>query len=174
MTRIKGSKATSAKIVPEVAEMIFNGASQSEVAEHFGVTRQRVSQYVRMDLYKETLDKLERIKNKCVADYAQQQIDRYNDEFEEWFKLSKTMSGVNKSAYVKLMTAVNSALDAALIETDPKIRAEKIKIVESLKNVSNLIKAANTLEQQINSAFNQRLGIDELSRKLSSDKNIDV
>lgn len=174
MTRIKGSKATSAKIVPEVAEMIFNGASQSEVAEHFGVTRQRVSQYVRMDLYKETLDKLERIKNKCVADYAQQQIDRYNDEFEEWFKLSKIMSEVNKSAYVKLMTAVNSALDAALTETDPKIRAEKIKIVESLKNVSNLIKAANTLEQQINSAFNQRLGIDELSRKLSSDKNIDV
>lgn len=154
--------------------MIFNGASQSTVAEHLGMTEARVSQYVRTELYKETVAKLERIKNQCAADYAQQQIDRYNDEFEEWFKLSKTMSGVNKSAYVKLMTAVNSALDAALTETDPKIQAEKIKVVESLKNVSNLIKAANILEQQINSAFNQRLGIDELSRKLGSDKNIDV
>lgn len=175
MARVKGrSRATSDKAIVETAEMIFNGASQSTVAEHLGMTEARVSQYVRTELYKETVAKLERIKNQCAADYAQQQIDRYNDEFEEWFKLSKTMSGVNKSAYVKLMTAVNSALDAALTETDPKIQAEKIKVVESLKNVSNLIKAANILEQQINSAFNQRLGIDELSRKLGSDKNIDV
>jgi predicted transcriptional regulator len=175
LARVKGrSRATSDKAIVEAAEMIFNGASQSTVAEHLGITEARVSQYVRMDLYKETLAKLEKIKNQCAADYAQQQVDRYNDEFEEWFKLSKTMSGVNKSAYVKLMTAVNSALDAALTETDPKIQAEKIKVVESLKNVSNLIKAANILEQQINSAFNQRLGIDELSRKLSSDKSIDV
>ena len=175
MTKTKGrSRATSDRAIVETAEMIFNGASQCDVAEHFGITQSRVSQYVRTELYKETLEKLEKIKNRCAADYAQQQVDRYNDEFEEWFKLSKTMSGVNKSAYVKLMTAVNSALDAALTETDPKIQAEKIKVVESLKNVSNLIKAANILEQQINSAFNQRLGIDELSRKLSSDKSIDV
>lgn len=175
MARVKGrSRATSDKAIIEAAEMIFNGATQNTVAEHFGMTEARVSQYVRTDLYKETLAKLEKIKNQCAADYAQQQVDRYNDEFEEWFKLSKTMSGVNKSAYVKLMTAVNSALDAALTETDPKIQAEKIKVVESLKNVSNLIKAANILEQQINSAFNQRLGIDELSRKLVSDKNIDA
>lgn len=175
MGRVKGrSRATSDKAIVEAAEMIFNGATQNTVAEHLGMTEARVSQYVRTDLYKETLAKLEKIKNQCAADYAQQQVDRYNDEFEEWFKLSKTMSGVNKSAYVKLMTAVNSALDAALTETDPKIQAEKIKVVESLKNVSNLIKAANILEQQINSAFNQRLGIDELSRKLVSDKNIDA
>ena len=151
--------------------MIFNGAGQCEVAEHLGVTQSRVSQYVRTILYKETFGKLETIKNRCVADYAQQQIDRYNDEFEEWFKLSKTMSGVNKSAYVKLMTAVNSALDAALAETEPKTNLEKIKIVESLKNIPNLIKAAIVLQQQIDSAFNQRLGTDELSKRLIVDKN---
>jgi predicted transcriptional regulator len=162
---------SSEKVIPEVAEMIFNGASQSEVAEHLGVTPQRVSQIVRTELYRETLGRLEKIKNKCVVDYAQQQIDRYNDEFEEWFKLSKTMSGVNKSAYVKLMTAVNSALDAALAETEPKTNLEKIKIVESLKNIPNLIKAAIVLQQQIDSAFNQRLGTDELSKRLIVDKN---
>jgi predicted transcriptional regulator len=172
VTKTKGR--SSEKVIPEVAEMIFNGASQSEVAEHFGVTPQRVSQYVRMDLYRESLEKLEKIKNKCVADYAQRQIDIYNDEFEEWFKLSKTMSGVNKGAYVKLMTAVNLALDAALTELDPKVRAEKIKIIESLKNVPNLIKAANALEQQINAAFNQRLGTDELSKRLIIDKNTET
>jgi predicted transcriptional regulator len=162
---------SSEKVIPEVAEMIFNGASQSEVAEHLGVTPQRVSQIVRTELYRETLGRLEKIKNKCVVDYAQQQIDRYNDEFEEWFKLSKTMSGVNKSAYVKLMTAVNSALDAALAETEPKTNLEKIKIVETLKNIPNLIKAAIVLQQQIDSAFNQRLGTDELSKRLIVDKN---
>ena len=151
--------------------MIFNGASQCEVADRLGVTQPRISQYVRTELYKETLNKLEKIKNRCVVDYAQQQIDRYNDEFEEWFKLSKTMSGVNKSAYVKLMTAVNSALDAALIDAEPKTNCEKIKIIESLKNVPNLIKAAVILQQQIDSAFNQRLGTDELSKRLIIDKN---
>ena len=169
MAKSKGRAA--ARVIPEVAEMIFNGASQSEVAEHFGVTPQRVSQYVRMDLYRESLDRLENIKNRCVADYAQQQIDRYNDEFEEWFKLSKTMSGVNKNAYVKLMTAVNSALDAALTDAEPKTNCEKIKIIESLKNVPNLIKAAVILQQQIDSAFNQRLGTDELNKRLIIDKN---
>ncbi len=169
MAKTKGR--SSEKVIPEVAEMIFNGASQSEVAEHLGVTPQRVSQIVRTELYRETLGRLEKIKNKCVVDYAQQQIDRYNDEFEEWFKLSKTMSGVNKSAYVKLMTAVNSALDAALAETEPKTNLEKIKIVETLKNIPNLIKAAIVLQQQIDSAFNQRLGTDELSKRLIVDKN---
>lgn len=172
MTKTKGrSKALSDRAIIEAAEMIFNGAGQCEVAEHLGVTQSRVSQYVRTILYKETFGKLETIKNRCVADYAQQQIDRYNDEFEEWFKLSKTMSGVNKSAYVKLMTAVNSALDAALAETEPKTNLEKIKIVESLKNIPNLIKAAIVLQQQIDSAFNQRLGTDELSKRLIVDKN---
>lgn len=151
--------------------MIFNGASQCEVADYLEVTQQRVSQIVRTELYRETLGKLEKIKNKCVVDYAQQQIDRYNDEFEEWFKLSKIMSGVNKSAYVKLMTAVNSALDAALAETEPKTNLEKIKIVETLKNIPNLVKAAISLQQQIDSAFNQRLGTDELSKRLIVDKN---
>jgi len=162
---------SSEKVIPEVAEMIFNGASQSEVAEHLGVTPQRVSQIVRTELYRETLGRLEKIKNKCVVDYAQQQIDRYNDEFEEWFKLSKTMSGVNKSTVIKLMTAVNSALDAALAETKSKTNLEKIKIVETLKNIPNLIKAAIVLQQQIDSAFNQRLGTDELSKRLIVDKN---
>jgi len=172
LTKTKGrSKALSDRAIIEAAEMIFNGAGQCEVAEHLGVTQSRVSQYVRTILYKETFGKLETIKNRCVADYAQQQIDRYNDEFEEWFKLSKTMSGVNKSAYVKLMTAVNSALDAALAETEPKTNLEKIKIVESLKNIPNLIKAAIVLQQQIDSAFNQRLGTDELSKRLIVDKN---
>ncbi len=172
MTKTKGrSKALSDRAIIEAAEMIFNGAGQCEVAEHLGVTQSRVSQYVRTILYKETFGKLETIKNRCVADYAQQQIDRYNDEFEEWFKLSKTMSGVNKSAYVKLMTAVNSALDAALAETEPKTNLEKIKIVETLKNIPNLIKAAIVLQQQIDSAFNQRLGTDELSKRLIVDKN---
>ena len=91
--------------------------------------------------------------------------------FEEWFKLSKTMSGVNKSTVIKLMTAVNSALDAALAETKSKTNLEKIKIVESLKNIPNLIKAAIVLQQQIDSAFNQRLGTDELSKRLIVDKN---
>jgi predicted transcriptional regulator len=172
LTKTKGrSKALSDRAIIEAAEMIFNGAGQCEVAEHLGVTQSRVSQYVRTILYKETFGKLETIKNRCVADYAQQQIDRYNDEFEEWFKLSKTMSGVNKSAYVKLMTAVNSALDAALAETEPKTNLEKIKIVETLKNIPNLIKAAIVLQQQIDSAFNQRLGTDELSKRLIVDKN---
>lgn len=172
MGKTKGRSAV--KVIPEVAEMIFNGATQSEVAEHFGVTPQRVSQYVRMDLYKENVDRLEKIKNKCVADYAQQQIDRYNDEFEEWFKLSKTMSGVNKNNYVKLTTAIVAALDAALSEVPSKSNIDKIKIIESLKNVPNLIKAAMMLEQQINAAFNQRLGTDELSKRLSADKDADV
>lgn len=169
MAKTKGR--SSEKVIPEVAEMIFNGASQSEVAEHLGVTPQRVSQIVRTELYRETLGRLEKIKNKCVVDYAQQQIDRYNDEFEEWFKLSKTMSGVNKSTVIKLMTAVNSTLDAALAETKSKTNLEKIKIVETLKNVPNLIKAAIVLQQQIDSAFNQRLGTDELSKRLIVDKN---
>ena len=169
MAKTKGR--SSEKVIPEVAEMIFNGASQSEVAEHLGVTPQRVSQIVRTELYRETLGRLEKIKNKCVVDYAQQQIDRYNDEFEEWFKLSKTMSGVNKSTVIKLMTAVNSALDAALAETKSKTNLEKIKIVETLKNIPNLIKAAIVLQQQIDSAFNQRLGTDELSKRLIVDKN---
>jgi predicted transcriptional regulator len=172
LPKTKGrSKTSSDKAIVEAAEMIFNGASQCEVADYLQVTQQRVSQIVRTELYRETLGKLEKIKNKCVVDYAQQQIDRYNDEFEEWFKLSKTMSGVNKSAYVKLMTAVNSALDAALAETEPKTNLEKIKIVETLKNVPNLIKAAIVLQQQIDSAFNQRLGTDELSKRLIIDKN---
>lgn len=175
LTKTKGrSKAHSDKAIIEAAEMIFNGAGQCEVAEHLGVTQARVSQYVRTPLYEETLAKLEKIKNRCAADYAQQQIDRYNDEFEEWFKLSKTMSGINKSNYVKLMTAITSTLDAALAEATSKTNPEKIKIVESLKNVPNLIKAAIVLEQQINSAFNQRLGTDELSKRLSTDKNIDI
>lgn len=175
MTKTKGrSRASSDRAIVETAEMIFNGASQCDVAEHFGITQSRVSQYVRTELYKETLAKLEKIKNRCAADYAQQQIDRYNDEFEEWFKLSKTMSGVNKTNYVKLMTAVTSALDAALAETQSRTNAEKIKVIESLKNVPNLIKAAIILEQQIDSAFNQRLGTDELSKKLSADKNVDI
>ena len=172
MTKAKGqSKTSSDRTIVEAAEMIFNGASQCEVADRLGVTQPRISQYVRTELYRETFDKLEKIKNRCVVDYAQQQIDRYNDEFEEWFKLSKTMSGVNKSAYVKLMTAVNSALDAALAETEPKTNLEKIKIVETLKNVPNLIKAAIVLQQQIDSAFNQRLGTDELNKRLIIDKN---
>lgn len=154
--------------------MIFNGASQGEVAEHLGLTPQRISQYMRTDLYRETLDKLEKIKNRCVADYAQQQVDRYNDEFEEWFKLSKTMSGVNTAAYQKLMTTINSALDAALAEAKPKNNAEKIKVTESLKNLCNLTRAAMMLEQQINAAFNQRLGTDELSKRLSADKDTEV
>lgn len=175
MARVKGrSRATSDRAIVETAEMIFNGANQSTVAEHFGMTEARISQYVRTDLYKETLAKLEKIKNQCASDYAQQQVDRYNDEFEEWFKLSKIMSGVNKSAYVKLMTAVNSVLDAALAETEPKTNLEKIKIVETLKNVPNLIKAAIVLQQQIDSAFNQRLGTDELSKRLSVDKNTET
>ncbi|MEG4149581.1 hypothetical protein [Microcoleus sp. Pol12B5] len=175
MPKTKGqSKYTSARAIPAVAEMIFNGASQGEVAEHIGVTPQRVSQYMRTDLYRETLDKLERIKNRCVADYAQQQVDRYNDEFEEWFKLSKTMSGVNTAAYQKLMTTINSALDAALAEAKPKNNAEKIKVTESLKNLCNLTRAAMMLEQQINAAFNQRLGTDELSKRLSADKDTEV
>jgi predicted transcriptional regulator len=152
--------------------MIFNGASQCDVAEHFGITQSRVSQYVRTELYKETLEKLEKIKNRCAADYAQQQLDRYNDEFEEWFKLSKTMSGVNTAAYQKLMTTINFALDAALAEAKPKNNAEKIKVTESLKNLCNLTRAAMMLEQQINAAFNQRLGTDELSKRLSADKDI--
>lgn len=175
MTKTKGqSKTSSDRTIVEAAEMIFNGASQCEVADRLGVTQPRISQYVRTELYKETLNKLEKIKNRCVVDYAQQQIDRYNDEFEEWFKLSKTMSGVNKSAYIKLMTAVNSALDAALIDAEPKTNCEKIKIIESLKNVPNLIKAAVILQQQIDSAFNQRLGTDELSKRLTVDKNSDI
>ena len=175
MPKTKGqSQYTSARAIPVVAEMIFNGASQSEVAEHLGVTPQRVSQYMRTDLYKETFEKLEKIKNRCVADYAQQQVDRYNDEFEEWFKLSKTMSGINTVSYRKLMTTIGSALDAALEEAKPKTNAERIKITESLKNVANLVRAAMMLEQQINTAFNQRLGTDELSKRLSADKDIEV
>ncbi|HLO51388.1 MAG TPA: hypothetical protein VK211_23440 [Kamptonema sp.] len=175
MPKTKGqSKYTSARAIPTVAEMIFNGASQGEVAEHLGLTPQRISQYMRTDLYRETLDKLEKIKNRCVADYAQQQVDRYNDEFEEWFKLSKTMSGVNTAAYQKLMTTINSALDAALAEAKPKNNAEKIKVTESLKNLCNLTRAAMMLEQQINAAFNQRLGTDELSKRLSADKDTEV
>lgn len=170
----KQSKAASDKAIVETAEMIFNGASQCEVAEHFGITQPRVSQYVRTDLYKETLAKLEKIKNQCAADYAQQQIDRYNDEFEEWFKLSKTMSGVNKANYLKLATAVGKALDAALAETQPKTNAEIIKVIEGLKNIPNLIKATVILEQQIDAAFNQRLGTDELSKRLNADKNTDI
>ena len=172
MARVKGrSRATSDKAIVEAAEMIFNGATQNAVAEHLGITEARVSQYVRMDLYKETLAKLEKIKNQCAADYAQQQVDRYNDEFEEWFKLSKTMSGVNTAAYQKLMKTINSTLDAALEEVKPKNNAEKIKVTESLKNLCNLTRAAMMLEQQINAAFNQRLGTDELSKRLSADKD---
>lgn len=154
--------------------MIFNGANQSTVAEHFGMTEARISQYVRTDLYKGTLAKLEKIKNQCASDYAQQQVDRYNDEFEEWFKLSKAMSGINTASYRKLMTTIGSALDAALEEAKPKTNAERIKITESLKNVPNLVRAAMMLEQQINTAFNQRLGTDELSKKLSADKNTET
>lgn len=175
MARVKGrSRATSDRAIVETAEMIFNGANQSTVAEYFGMTEARISQYVRTDLYKETLAKLEKIKNQCAADYAQQQVDRYNDEFEEWFKLSKTMSQVNTAAYQKLMTTINSALDAALAEAKPKNNAEKIKITESLKNLCNLTRAAMMLEQQINAAFNQRLGTDELSKRLSADRNTEV
>lgn len=175
MTKTKGrSKTTSDKAITEAAELIFNGASQCDVAEHLGVTQQRVSQYVRTDLYQETLAKLEKIKNRCAADYAQQQVDRYNDEFEEWFKLSKTMSRVNTTAYQKLMTTISFALDAALVEAEPKTNAEKIKIAESLKNLCNLTRAAMMLEQQINSAFNQRLGTDELSKRLSADRDTDT
>jgi predicted transcriptional regulator len=174
LTKTKGrSKASSDRAIVEAAEMIFNGAGQCEVAEHLGVTQQRVSQYVRTELYKDTVAKLERIKSRCAADYAQQQVDRYNDEFEEWFKLSKTMSGVNKNAYVKLMTAVGLALDAAITESEPKTNAERIKLVESLKNVPNLIKAAVILQQQIDSAFNQRLGVDELAKSIAN-KNIEA
>lgn len=175
MTKTKGrSRATSDRAIVETAEMIFNGASQCDVAEHFGVTQSRVSQYVRTELYKETLAKLEKIKNRCATDYAQQQVDRYNDEFEEWFKLSKTMSGVNTAAYQKLMTTINSALDAALAEAKPKNNAEKIKVTESLKNLCNLTRAAMMLEQQINAAFNQRLGTDELSKRLSADRDTET
>jgi len=175
LPKTKGqSQYTSARAIPVVAEMIFNGASQGEVAEHLGVTPQRVSQYMRTDLYRETFEKLEKIKNRCVADYAKQQVDRYNDEFEEWFKLSKTMSQVNTAAYQKLMTTINSALDAALAEAKPKNNAEKIKITESLKNLCNLTRAAMMLEQQINAAFNQRLGTDELSKRLSADRDTEV
>lgn len=177
MPKIKGqSQYTSARAIPVVAEMIFNGASQGEVAEHLGVTPQRVSQYMRTDLYRETLDKLEKIKNRCVADYAQQQVDRYNDEFEEWFKLSKTMSGVNTAAYQKLMKTINSALDAAIAEIEPKTKtnADRIKVAESIKNLCNLTRAAMMLEQQINAAFNQRLGTDELSKRLSADRDTET
>lgn len=156
--------AKADEAIIKAAEMIFNGATQEDVADALGVSQARVSQYAKSELYKETIEKLQIIKRRISSEYAQEQARLYADEFEAWAKQSRQISQVSAATYSKLMTTINAALDVALANPN------KIRATEQLKHVPNLIKAALALQQQIDTSLNLRLGVDELSKKFNEEK----
>ena len=157
--------AKADEAIIKAAEMIFNGATQEEAAKALGVSQGRISHYAQTDLYKETIEKLEIIKKRITAEYAQEQAKLYADEFEGWARQSRQMAQISAATYSKLMTLVNGALDVAVTNPD------KIMATGQLRNVPNLIKAAIALQQQIDISLNLRLGVDELSKKFNEDKS---
>lgn len=165
VTQSRKQKASEAIVT--AAELFHEKYSQNQIAERLGLTQARISQIRKTDLFKETIRKLEEadaLKNAeqtQVLVQAQFQAQKCVDEFEAWLKQSRDMSSVNAASYAKIMKSINMALDSA--NADP----DSAKSMAKLKLIPNLVRSATLLQQQIATELNQRLGVEEIAKRIS-------
>ena len=165
-TEAKARKKTS-EIVVTVAEMLFSGKTQQQVADFFDVSQQRIASVTKTELFiKETAklkqaEQLRELEQSQVLAQAQFQAQKCIDEFDAWLKQSKEMSSVNAATYAKIMKSINMALDSANADPDSP------KSITKLKLIPNLARSATLLQQQIASELNQRLGVEEIAKRIS-------
>lgn len=128
--------------ITAAAEMYFDGLTQEAIAQRLGLNRSRISQMQSTPTWQETIARLETLKQKAQADAEKRQQLLYSAESDRWFDQSRHMVQVCATTYSKLMLAINAGLDAA------KNNPDKLKALDQLKNVPNLVKAALSLQQE--------------------------
>ena len=168
MTKITEKKARkkTSEIVVTVAQMIFSGKNQRQVADFFDVSQQRIASITKTELFIKEIAKLKQAEQLREAEQAQIlaqaqfQAQKCIDEFESWLKQSKDMSSVNAATYAKIMKSINMALDS--VNADP----DSEKSIAKLKLIPNLTRSAALLEEQIATELNRRLGLDELAKRI--------
>ena len=165
ITERKARKKTS-EIVVTVAEMLFSGKSQQQVADFLDVSQQRIASVTKSELYVKEVtrlkqaEELKEYERTQVIAQAKLQYQKCVDEFDAWLKQSKEMSSVNAATYAKIMKSINMTLDSANADPDSKTSIAKLKLVSSLGQL------ATKLEQQIATELDQRLGVKELVRRM--------
>lgn len=132
---------TDRKIV-QAAELFFDGLTQEVIAVRVAVNPAVLSRWKSTDLWKQTIARLETLKQKAQAEAEKRQQLLYSAESDRWFDQSRHMVQVCATTYSKLMLAINAGLDAA------KNNPDKIAALDQLKNVPNLIKAALSLQEE--------------------------
>ena len=128
--------------ITAAAEMYFDGLTQEAIAQRLGLNRSRISQMQSTPTWQETIARLETLKQKAQSEAEKRQQLLYSAESDRWFDQSRQMVQVCATTYSKLMLAINAGLDAA------KNNPDKLKALDQLKNVPNLIKAALSLQQE--------------------------
>lgn len=136
------SKIASAKKITLAAELFFDGVSQSEIARKIGCDQPRVSRMQNTDTWKETIARLENIKQKAQAEAEKRQQLLYASDSDRWFDQSRRMVQVCAATYSKLMQVINAGLDEA--QSNP----DKVAALGQIKHIPNLIKAALALQQE--------------------------
>lgn len=147
--------------------MIFRGNSQTQVANHFGISQPRVARITRTDLFIEETAKLQqaeqikKLEQSQLLVQAQFEKQKCIDEFESWLKQSREMSSVNAASYAKIMKAVNVAIETA--NADP----DNPKSIAKFKVIPNLVRSALALQEQNATDLNRRLGIDDIVKRFN-------
>ena len=133
--------ASTQKII-QAAEMFFDGLTQVEIASRLGCDQPRVSRMRNTDTWQETIARLESFKKKAQAEAERQQRLTYSSDFDRRFEQSRQMVSVCATTYSKLMLVINEALD------EVKKSPSKVKALNDIKTLPNLIKAAMLLQQE--------------------------
>jgi transcriptional regulator with XRE-family HTH domain len=138
-----GTSVLSARKIATAAEMTFDGLTQEAIAERLGVSRSRISQMKLTGTWKETIARLETLKQKADAEAEKRQQLLYSSDADRRFDQGRQMVQVSIVTYSKLMSVINAALDMAIANPDKSAAIEQIRIA------APLIKAAVSLAQEV-------------------------
>ena len=94
------------------------------------------------DIWKETIKRLEILKQKADAEAEKRQQLLYSSDADRRFEQCRQMRQICIATFSKLMQIINAALDVAIANPD------KAAAIEQVRTVAPLIKAAVSLAQE--------------------------
>lgn len=137
------SSISSIQKITAAAEMYFDGQTQEAIGQKLGVSRVRISQMQKSEVWQQTIARLDNLKKKAEAEAERRQQLLYSSEFDRRFEQGRQMVQVSIATYSKLMSVINGALDEAIANPD------KSQAIEQIKIAAPLIKAAIGLGQEV-------------------------
>jgi predicted transcriptional regulator len=136
------NRVASAQKITQAAEMFFDGMTQTAIGERLGLHQSRISQMQSTEPWKETIERLDNLKQKAEAEAEKRQQLLYSSDAGRRFEQCRQMRQVCIATYTKLMGIINAALNE--VRDNPN-QAEALDQVRSL---GPLIKAAIALQQE--------------------------